>query len=125
MGTMNLLAQLQQRFADALSGLVPADRLPAHLANINPASDPKHGDYQANFAMSLAKELGQKPRDVAQQVIDRLKAGDMLDAPEIAGPGFINLRFKAEFLAKAMQTMEADERLGIPRAGKAKTIVID
>src|SRR5262245_3579324 len=122
---MNLLLQLQQRFADALSGLASAEKLPAHLANIKPASDPKHGDYQANFAMSLAKELGQKPRDVAQQVIERLKADDMLEPPEIAGPGFINLRFKAEFLAQAMQTMEGDERLGVAPAAKAKTIVID
>jgi arginyl-tRNA synthetase len=122
---MNLLVQLQERFADALSGVASAEKLPAHLANIKPASGPKHGDYQANFAMSLAKELGQKPRDIAQQVIDRLKADDMLEPPEIAGPGFINLRFKGEFLAKAVQAMEADERLGVAPASKAKTIVID
>src|SRR5204863_9967978 len=35
------------------------------------------------------------------------------------------LRFKLEFLAKAMQAMESDERLGIAAAAKAKTIVID
>ncbi len=49
----------------------------------------------------------------------------MLEPPEIAGPGFINLRFKPEFLAKAMQAMEGDERLGVAAAAKAKTIVID
>jgi arginyl-tRNA synthetase len=122
---MNLLALLQDRLRAALAGLASDEKLPAHLANIKPASDAKHGDYQANFAMSLAKELGQKPRDVAQQVVDRLKADDMLERPEIAGPGFINLRFKSEFLARAVKAMEADERLGVALAAKAKTIVID
>ena len=36
---------------------------------IRPAQDPKFGDYQANFAMSLGKQLGKPPRDVAAEIV--------------------------------------------------------
>ena len=63
---MNLLHLIQDKFRDALHGLV-ADTEP-YVAMIKPTQDPKHGDYQANCAMSLAKSLGQKPRDLAQKI---------------------------------------------------------
>src|SRR5205814_1300817 len=64
--SMNVQQLLQQRFQAALTGVVPE---PARFAAmIKPAQDPKFGDYQANCAMSLAKELGKKPRDIAQEI---------------------------------------------------------
>src|SRR5713101_7028957 len=87
---MNLLRLLKQIFDNALTGLVPD---PAqYLALIKPVQDPRYGDYQANCAMPLAKVLGRKPRDVAQQIVERLSLDDLLEPPEIAGPGFINVR---------------------------------
>src|SRR6185295_4098439 len=41
---MNILAELQRRFGDALTGLV-ADPT-EHVAMIRPSQDPKFGDYQ-------------------------------------------------------------------------------
>ena len=95
---MNLLQQIQHTFRTALEGLV-ADVEP-YVAMVKPAQDAKHGDYQANCAMSLAKVLGKKPRDVAQEIVARLDLGDLLQPPEIAGPGFINLRLQADWMAR-------------------------
>jgi arginyl-tRNA synthetase len=120
---MNILHALQRKFREALAGLV-ADLAP-YLAMIKPAQDPRFGDYQANCAMSLAKALGAKPRDIAQALVERLDRGDMLEAPEIAGPGFINLRLRSDWLAQQVQRMAADERLGVELASPARTIVID
>lgn len=122
---MNLLRTLQQRFHQALSGMV-ADPSP-YAAMVRPAQDPRHGDYQANCAMPLAKVLPGNPkaRDVAQQIVDRLDAKDLLEPPEIAGPGFINLRLRPEWLAAQTQRLAADERLGVEPAAPAKTYVID
>src|SRR5439155_7376803 len=92
---------------------------------VKPAQDARHGDYQANCAMSLAKQLGQKPREVAQKIVESLPATPLLDAPEIAGPGFINLRLKKDWLAAQLQKMAVDERLGVEKAGKSLTFVID
>src|SRR5271156_3536513 len=100
---MNILHLIQQRFHEALKPLT-ADPSP-YVAMIKPAQDPKHGDYQANCAMSLAKTLGKKPRDVAQEIVDLLELGDLLDKPDIAGPGFINLRLSGAWLGQQLRTM--------------------
>src|SRR5262245_28341211 len=120
---MNLLNLLQAKFRAALNGLVPD--VEPYVAMIKATQDPKHGDYQANCAMSLAKTLGKKPRDVAQELVNRLELGDLLEKPEVAGPGFINLRVQATWLAKQVQAIATDERLGVSRAANPKTYVID
>lgn len=55
-----------------------------------------HGDFACNVAMQVAKSLKKNPRDVGQAIVDALKANPaaagLIDAVEIAGPGFINLR---------------------------------
>ena len=120
---MNLLHLLQEKIRIALNGLV-SDVEP-YAGMVKPAQDPKHGDYQANCAMSLAKVLGKKPRDVAQDIVQRLPLGDELLPPEIAGPGFINLRLKDDWLATQLQAMARSDRLGVSQAQPQKTIVID
>ncbi len=100
---MNLLNRLQELFQISLSGLVD-DHAP-YTAMVRTAQDPRHGDYQANCAMSLAKVLGKKPRDIAAEIVKRLSAADWLEPPEIAGPGFINLRLRKEWLAAQLQGM--------------------
>src|SRR4051812_42898019 len=109
---MNLLRQLQERFHAALAGLV-ADPAP-YAGLVKAAQNPEFGDYQANCAMPLGKALGRKPREIAEEIVRRLDLGDMLEPPEDAGPGFINLRLKPDWLAKQLQTAAADERLGVP-----------
>src|SRR5436309_3102174 len=120
---MNLLQQIQRTFRTALAGLL-ADVEP-YVAMVKPAQDAKHGDYQANCAMSLAKVLGKKPRDVAQEIVGRLDLGDLLQPPEIAGPGFINLRLQTDWMAKRLQEMARGDRLGVTPAAKPRNFVID
>ena len=107
----SLLTQLRLHFEAAL-GAAFGEAGKGVDPLIKAAGDPKFGDYQSNVAMSLAKKLGQKPRDVAQKIIDALQTGpiaaafaEMCDAPEIAGPGFINLRLKTSFVQSTMASM--------------------
>lgn len=68
--------------------------------------------------MELAKPLGSKPRDVAAKLTEGLKSrlGSICESPEIAGPGFINLRLRDAFVAGRVQDMIGDsERLAMPR----------
>jgi arginyl-tRNA synthetase len=92
---------------------------------VRPAQDPKHGDYQANCAMPLKGVLGRNPRDIAADIVARLHLGDVLQPPEISGPGFINLRLRDDWLCRQLQAMAADERLGVPVAEPARTFVVD
>ena len=65
--------------------------------------DPSFGDWTTNLAMTLARPLGRKPRDVAQALVDELRldaAG--VRAAEIAGPGFINFRLDPGLLARGL-----------------------
>jgi arginyl-tRNA synthetase len=120
---MNLLPRLQHSLHDALTGLV-ADPAP-FAALLKTAQDARHGDYQANCAMALAKQLNRPPREVAGLIAERLAALDWLEKPEIAGPGFINLRLRTDWLATQLQIMAADERLGVEPPARVKTFVID
>ncbi|HEX5498969.1 MAG TPA: arginine--tRNA ligase, partial [Thermomicrobiales bacterium] len=97
----------------------------AYVAMIRPVQDRRFGDFQANCAMPLAKERGQKPRDVAAEIVAGLDVADLCDPPDIAGPGFINLRLKDEWLHGAVNATAEDERLGVPPAPRPRRIVVD
>ncbi|MCL2710003.1 MAG: arginine--tRNA ligase [Planctomycetaceae bacterium] len=105
-----------------------ASETDSYMEMIRPSQDPKFGDFQANMAMPLAKKLGKPPREVAQQIVEKLDIGDICAPPEIAGPGFINLRLTNEFIQALLQQAIADEeRLGIPafEPSKRKIYLVD
>ncbi len=120
-----ILSLLKERFRDALGDLADASRHDELLDLIRRGSDPRFGDYQANFAMPLGKRLGRRPRDVAAEVVDRLDVDDLCHAPEIAGPGFINLRVKDDWLIRRLAAAVGDERLGVGEVGSPRTYVVD
>ena len=96
---------------------------------VAPSQDSKRGDYQSNCAMGLAKKLGRKPRELAEQIVAGLKIDDLCEPPTIAGPGFINFRLKNEFLAAALgeipPAQQEKDRLGIPRVSNPQVVVVD
>ncbi len=95
-------------------------------AIVRPATDAKFGDYQANGIMALAKKLKTNPRKLAEEVVKNLDLSDICEPPEIAGPGFINLRLKADFVAGELLEINKDTAgLGIKKTPKPKTIVVD
>jgi arginyl-tRNA synthetase len=95
-------------------------------AQVRPSTDPKFGDYQVNGVMALAKQLKTNPRKLAEQIVAKLDISDICEEPEIAGPGFINLRLKSEFVAANLLEINKDaDRLGVEKADKPKTIVVD
>jgi arginyl-tRNA synthetase len=85
-------------------------------AIVRPATDPRFGDYQANGVMALAKQIKTNPRKLAEEVVAQLDLSDICEPPEIAGPGFINLRLKREYVAK--------ELLQLPMRA-IQTVVVD
>jgi arginyl-tRNA synthetase len=120
---MNLLSEIRSRFGAALAGL--ADDPAEMLLLIRPSQDAKFGDYQANFAMPLGKRLSRPPREVAQEVVAKLAIDDLCEVPEIAGPGFINLRVKTDVLAGGVRRALGNERLDVRPAEPARTYVVD
>jgi arginyl-tRNA synthetase len=123
LSSVNILQEIQRRFAAALTGL--ADDPGELLAQVRSSQDPKFGDYQANCAMPLGKRLGKPPREIAAEIIGRLQIADLCQPPEIAGPGFINLRLRDDWLAQQAAQAAADDRVGVPRVEKPRTFIVD
>ena len=95
-------------------------------AMVRAAADAKFGDYQANGIMAAAKAVKANPRQLAEQVVAAMDISDLCESPEIAGPGFINLRLKDSFLAERLLEMFRDaERLGVDKTDTPKTVVVD
>ncbi|WP_448597370.1 arginine--tRNA ligase [Thermoleptolyngbya sp.] len=118
------LALLKDRLQTALVAAFGPELADADPVLV-PASNPKFGDYQANGAMGLAKRLGMAPRAIATQLLDHLDVSDLCDPPEVAGPGFINLRLKTEYLEAQLKAIQADPRLGVAPVPNPKRVIVD
>jgi arginyl-tRNA synthetase len=111
-----LLAAMERAFPEAAAQAEAAGKpLDPQLAA---ASKPEFGDFQANGALPLAKPLGQAPRQIAAAIVEQLAVDpgfvELCEAPQIAGPGFINLTLRPELLAAEVQARLGDPRLGVP-----------
>jgi arginyl-tRNA synthetase len=120
---MNVLSEIKSRFRFVLADFV--DQPDVLLEMIRPSQDSKFGDYQANCAMPLGKQLGKPPREIAAQIVEKLDVADICGEVSIAGPGFINLRLKDEWLIEQLTAAIDDPRLGVLPAKHPRTFVID
>ena len=87
-----------------------------------------HGDWATGVALGLARTLGMPPRDVAARIVSHLPIGDdaLIAAAEIAGPGFINLRLRPDWLGDILKRIEAQgEQYGRAEAGTGQRIVVE
>jgi arginyl-tRNA synthetase len=115
--------ELGHRVAAALKTALDVD-ITAAEALVQPSS--RTGvDYQCNVAMGMGKKLGRPPREIAAAVAEHLKADDLIEEPEIAGPGFLNLVLRDEWLEEHAVSLLGDDRLGAGPVEKPRRIAID
>ncbi|HYP88592.1 MAG TPA: arginine--tRNA ligase, partial [Polyangiaceae bacterium] len=115
------LHELAERFQSAVTRAFGPEH--AGLDPLVRRSD--RADFQANLAMSLGKSLKMPPRQVADKLIAALEVSDICQSVEVAGPGFINLTLQNDYLSKLLRATLRDERLGVGKATKPETVVID
>jgi len=113
---------------DAFSVLL--QRLQAGFDTIAPGADPvlrasDRADFQANGALSLAKQIGRSPQKVAAEVVAASALDDLCDTVEVSGPGFINLTLSDAFVSDQTAAVGADERLGAAITATPQRMVID
>jgi len=126
---------MSQTFADQLSRLLnealhetaSAADIPSNfVAQIDQAQNRQFGDYQSNVAMILAKQVKKTPSDLAAEIIEAIPESNLIETPEIAGPGFINFRITKTALDTRLTELLADDtRLGVAKAKSPQTIVAD
>ncbi|MDM5271464.1 arginine--tRNA ligase [Sulfurovum sp. zt1-1] len=97
----------------------------AEPISVSEATQPQFGDYQFNGAMALAKKLGKNPREIATDILNALDTSSLLQKAEIAGPGFINLWLKPEWIASECKKALSDERIGISKHQEPIKVVVD
>ncbi|MCE2804547.1 MAG: arginine--tRNA ligase [Gemmataceae bacterium] len=120
---MTLIQKIRDRMALAADQLgFPVAEV---AASVRPCGDPAHGHYQANAAMALGKKLGKPPRDVATQLAASVPQDGFLQAPEVAGPGFLNLRLTDDAIAFHLEKMAKSPDLGLEQPEKKRRLVID
>lgn len=121
---------LQQQVAERVARALPLIGLGERDPLVRAAQDMRFGDYQSNIALSLAKELGRKPRDIAEDIVAALGEDDLFEAPQVAGPGFINLKLKPNALATMLgdvrdRPTRGADRMGIEPASSSQVVVVD
>jgi len=119
---MNLRRELDRRISAAMRLAGAPEDAPAVVV---PSARPQFGDYQANGVMGAAKKLQTNPRQLARKVLDAADLGDLAEKVEIAGPGFLNITLKGEFLAQRLAAAAADGRLGVAPPAEPQTVVVD
>ena len=137
----NTFEVLEKQIKNALQNAFPEISTSASMSSnlLNPqlvsASKPEFGDFQINGALALAKILKKSPLKIAESIIEELQKdpgfNEICIEPIIAGPGFINLTIKNNYLTSQIEKRLNHEHIGIPKAsnptGKKQitSIVVD
>lgn len=128
---MNAVEQIQHEIKQALhqavlnAGLVEEAELPA--IQLETPKNKENGDYATNIAMQLTKLAKQPPRAIAEAILEKLDTeGTAIASIEIAGPGFLNIRLKADSLADVVKTvLDQGENYGRSTAGKSEKVQVE
>jgi arginyl-tRNA synthetase len=116
------------RLRDALTRAAVAVGAPADVVPVlERPRDPAHGDWATNLAMTLAKPLGRKPREVADALVAALdaRAAGVAEAT-VAGPGFINFRLDTADLAAGLGAiLAAGSAWGGGAEGTGRTVNVE
>ena len=109
---MNAVEKIQQEIKDAFreavlaSGLVDETVMPDIILETPKNKD--NGDYATNIAMQLTKIAKKPPRAIAEAILEKLDTSSTsIKELEIAGPGFINIKLKSDYLGEVVKTVLA------------------
>jgi arginyl-tRNA synthetase len=125
-----MLAEQRQAIAELLRQALGTLRAAPGPVELQRPKLPEHGDLSSPVALALARELGRPPRQVAEQIADGVRQlsqfADLLEAVEVAGPGFINLRLNAaakQAVARAVLAQRG--RFGHGSEGRGRRAVVE
>lgn len=99
---------IEEVFMTAIHKLYPDKELKP--IEISIATNEKFGDFQTNFAMMNSKIIGGNPRKIAEEIGNEIgTCNHLIEKLEIAGPGFINIFLKDEYLGEYVSKMTTEK----------------
>ena len=120
---MELLTnQLKKIFSENINNIFKQDF--SEKINIENSTKKEFGDFQTNFAMMNSKAIGKNPREIATTLVENFKENDLIEKLEIAGPGFINIHLKNNFLNNEMKKID-NEKYDFSFLNVDETVIID
>ncbi len=127
---MNIVEQIQQQVKDALhDAVIKANIIEGEVPDIilETPRQKENGDYATNIAMRLTKLAKMPPRNVAEAIIEQLdKEAVSIEKIEVAGPGFINITLKKDYLQDVVRTVfEKGAEYGRSNAGQHERIQVE
>ena len=114
--------KLKKLFSENINNIFGADY--TEKIDIQNSTKREFGDFQTNFAMVSSKLIGKNPREIASTLVDNFKENDIIEKLEIAGPGFINIYLKNNFLNEELKKVE-NEKYDFSFLNTDKTVIID
>ena len=122
--SVEIKSHLSELLTHALARVAPQQ--PATLITLERPKQAQHGDFSCPAAMALSRILKRNPRELAQDLIAALPASDWLEAAEVAGPGFINLKVRPAAKQHVIRTVFADgPRYGLDNRGQNQPVLIE
>ncbi len=130
MTTNNIFSELLDRVRRATNELIAAGVLPPGIdqsrVTVEPPRDPAHGDIATNAAMVLAKDAGRKPRELAEAIAEKLRADDLVEKADVAGPGFINLTLEpAAWIGALRNAVRLGSQYGASDIGRGLPVNVE
>ena len=120
---MELLTnQLKKIFSENINNIFKQDF--SEKINIENSTKKEFGDFQTNFAMMNSKAIGKNPREIASTLVENFKENDLIEKLEIAGPGFINIHLKNNFLNNELKKID-NEKYDFSFLNVDETVIID
>jgi arginyl-tRNA synthetase len=123
---VNPKQQIESAVADIVHAEVP-EASDVSIAVERPRES-AHGDYATNVALVLAKRARRNPRELAQAIRGSLESAlpDLIDPPQIAGPGFINIRLKPAARQQVVAAVLAEgDRYGRSDARAGEHVIVE
>lgn len=128
---MNAVEQIQHEVKTALrqavidAGLAEETAIPDIM--LETPNNKDNGDYATNIAMQLTKLAKKPPRAIAEAILEKLITdGTSIASIEIAGPGFINIKLKTDYLGDIVKTvLEQGENYGRSNFGNKQKVQVE
>ncbi|MCB0062381.1 MAG: arginine--tRNA ligase [Caldilineaceae bacterium] len=119
------MTSIRSQLTKIVSAVVTDLGYDAQYGEVVLSNRPDLSQFQCNGALAAAKRYGRKPRDLAQEIADRLQEDPRFREVSLAGPGFINLTLTDDFLVAYIRGVAADPRWGYQPVGQPERILVD
>ena len=119
---MKIVSQLTEALNKSLSSL----EYPKKNIQLSPPNNSEFGDLSTNVALTLSKDLKQKPMDIGKAIVDNVSLPeDLIDEVTISQPGFINFKISNKYYYNILNEIIDDNKYGRGKSGEDKTANVE